>query len=231
MRADVLHGDCLDVMRTMPDASIDAVVTDPPYGLDFKYTSGADVAKTPAAYGAWLGEVLPQIERLLRPGGALVCWQSGTYWRYLWDWFGADICVLSHAKNFVQLRKTPVNRACDPIVVRYKAGAPPSRNAKPPRNVDFFVSNTAAIVSKKDRPERAHPCPRPLDAVEWVLQNFVGPEGGLILDPFTGSGTTGGAALNEGFRFIGIEREAEYVEIARRRIANVAPLFAEGGAA
>ncbi len=217
-RWEVLHGDCLDVMRGMADASVDAVVTDPPYGVDFKYSSGVDVAKTPQAYGQWLATVLPEIDRLLKPGGALVCWQSGTHWRYLWDWFGDDIRVLSHAKNFVQLRKTPVNRACDPVVVRYKDGALPFRPAKPPRNVDFFVSNTAALVSKPDRIERGHPCPRPLDAVEWVVQNFVGPVGGIVLDPFTGSGTTGVAAIREGFRFVGIEREAQYVEIAKKRI-------------
>ena len=49
--------------------------------------------------------------------------------------------------------------------------------------------------------------------------------GGTVLDPFTGSGTTGMACAAEGFEFIGIEREAEYVEIAQRRIASIAPLF------
>jgi len=48
---------------------------------------------------------------------------------------------------------------------------------------------------------------------------LVTPPGGVVLDPFTGSGSTGKAAILEGFRFIGIEREAEYVEIARARIA------------
>jgi DNA modification methylase len=64
--------------------------------------------------------------------------------------------------------------------------------------------------------------------MQWLCK-LVTPPGGLILDPFTGSGTTGRAAVAEGFRFVGIEREAEYVEIARARIADYAPLF--GGAA
>ena len=52
------------------------------------------------------------------------------------------------------------------------------------------------------------------------LCRLVTPPGGIVLDPFTGSGSTGKGALLEGFRFIGIEREAEYVEIARARIAS-----------
>lgn len=50
------------------------------------------------------------------------------------------------------------------------------------------------------------------------LCRLVTPPGGLILDPFTGSGSTGVAAIQEGFRFVGVEREPEYVEIAQRRI-------------
>ena len=58
---------------------------------------------------------------------------------------------------------------------------------------------------------------KPLDLMRWLVR-LVTPPGGLILDPFAGSGTTGCAAILEGFRFIGIEKEAEYVEIARGRM-------------
>lgn len=51
--------------------------------------------------------------------------------------------------------------------------------------------------------------------------------GGVVLDPFMGSGSTGRGAIAEGFRFIGMEREAEYVEIAKARIRTIAPLFVE----
>ena len=53
------------------------------------------------------------------------------------------------------------------------------------------------------------------------LCRLVTPPNGIVLDPFTGSGSTGKAAVLEGFQFIGIEREAEYVEIAKARIANI----------
>ena len=55
------------------------------------------------------------------------------------------------------------------------------------------------------------------------LCRLVSPPGGTVLDPFTGSGSTGKAAVLEGFDFVGIEREVEYVEIARARIAAAVP--------
>lgn len=64
-----------------------------------------------------------------------------------------------------------------------------------------------------------HPTVKPLSLMRWLCR-LVTPPGGLILDPFCGSGTTGCAAALEGFRFVGIERESEYVAIAERRIAH-----------
>jgi site-specific DNA-methyltransferase (adenine-specific) len=65
-----------------------------------------------------------------------------------------------------------------------------------------------------------HPTVKPTDLMRYLCR-LVTPPGGVVLDPFTGSGSTGKAAILEGFRFIGIEREAEYVEIAKARIAAV----------
>jgi site-specific DNA-methyltransferase (adenine-specific) len=72
---------------------------------------------------------------------------------------------------------------------------------------------------KKIHPSRNHhPTVKPADLMRYLCR-LVTPPGGVVLDPFTGSGSTGKAAILEGFRFIGIEREAEYVEIAKARIA------------
>ncbi len=70
-----------------------------------------------------------------------------------------------------------------------------------------------------------HPTVKPVELMRWLVK-LVTPIGGTVLDPFTGSGTTGMACRYEQRQFIGIEREAEYIEIAERRIASVAPLFA-----
>lgn len=66
-----------------------------------------------------------------------------------------------------------------------------------------------------------HPTVKPTDLMRYLCR-LVTPPGGIVLDPFTGSGSTGKAAILEGFRFIGIEREAEYIEIARARIEREA---------
>ncbi len=63
-----------------------------------------------------------------------------------------------------------------------------------------------------------HPTVKPVALMRWLVR-LVTPPGGTVLDPFTGSGTTGMACALEGFEFIGIEKEREYVEIAERRIA------------
>lgn len=69
-----------------------------------------------------------------------------------------------------------------------------------------------------------HPTVKPVELMRWLVK-LVTPVDGIVLDPFTGSGTTGMACAYEQRKFVGVEREAEYVEIAKRRIASVAPLF------
>lgn len=74
-----------------------------------------------------------------------------------------------------------------------------------------------------------HPTVKPIDVMQWLIR-LVTPPGGTVLDPFTGSGTTGMAARLEQRHFVGIEREAEYVELAKARIHAIAPLFSEASA-
>jgi DNA modification methylase len=77
-----------------------------------------------------------------------------------------------------------------------------------------------AKASKADRDERNHhPTVKPTDLMRYLCR-LVTPLGGLVLDPFCGSGSTGKAAMLENFKFIGIEKEAEYIEIAKARIEN-----------
>ena len=87
----------------------------------------------------------------------------------------------------------------------------------------FFPCFYQPKASKRDRGEgNVHPTVKSIALMRWLCR-LVTPAGGLVLDPFTGSGTTGVAALLEGLHFAGCEREAEYVEIARARVAHAAP--------
>lgn len=74
-----------------------------------------------------------------------------------------------------------------------------------------------------------HPTVKPIELMRYLVR-LITPKGGTVIDPFTGSGTTGMACRYEGVNFIGIEREAEYVAIAERRIADCLPLFGEASA-
>ncbi len=87
----------------------------------------------------------------------------------------------------------------------------------------FFYTAKAASSERHYAGKNNHPTVKPVDLMRWLCRLVTSP-GGLILDPFCGSGSTGVAALAEGFRFIGMELSPEYVEMARRRIAG--PLFA-----
>lgn len=210
------QGDCLEFLRTLEPGSVDAVVTDPPYGIGFRYDSGAEVAKTPEAYWIWLEPRYAACDAVLRPGGFMAWWQAQLNFRHFWDWFGEDIRIYAACKNFVQIRPTPINYAYDPVVMKYKDGMP-LRPANPARSVDFSVGNTAGVISDPNRLEKGHPCPRPLDQVQQIIENFTLP-GGTILDPFMGSGTTGAACVRTGRNFIGCEIDTAYFEIARKRI-------------
>ncbi len=210
------RGDCLKILPTLEAGSVDAVVTDPPYGIGFKYATGTEVSSNPQDYAAFVLPAIAHCRIKSKPGAFFAVWQTALNFRHFWTWFGDGIRIYAAAKNFVQLRKTPINYAFDPVVMWYQPGDP-LRPEKPPRSVDFFVANTAGIISDTTRLEKAHPCPRPLDAVVEVVRNFTLPEG-TILDPFTGSGTAGVACVNTGRKFIGIELDEGYFQIAVKRI-------------
>ena len=98
--------------------------------------------------------------------------------------------------------------------------------ARPDRDTGHTDGRQWDIPGSHSTPRaNVHPTVKPVELMRWLCR-LVTPKGGTILDPFTGSGSTGVAAMREGFEFIGIEREAEYVEIARARIYGDAPLFA-----
>lgn len=225
------HGDCLDVMRGMADASVDAIVTDPPY------SSGARTAASVTNRGGmgrstrwadkpldsdqmtstgflWLmREVGRESLRLLRPGGWFV---SFIDWRQYPALYGALETTNLRVCNMLVWDKVAFglgngfrNQHELAIVATKRVGKPLNR------------ATGNVLRSKRLKSSDRHPTEKPVDLLEQILKVVV-PPGGVVLDPFCGSGTTGVAAVREGFRFVGIEREAEYVEIARARVAHAA---------
>jgi len=207
-----LHlGDCLEYMKSMPDKSVDAVITDPPYGIGFKYSQHDD---SPEGYGKWLWSVIELAESKAKDGSPIFIFQSATNIRKFNEWFPREYRIYIAAKNFVQMRPTPMQYSYDPVVVWWKEG---DIFAEGTASRDFFVANTSPSSRTGLNDAGGHPCPRPLDQMQRLVEQWVKPEG-IILDPFMGSGTTGVAAIQLGRNFIGCEIDPDYFAIAEKRI-------------
>ena len=225
-------GDALALLRELPDASVDAVITDPPYssGGSFrgdrvtktsdKYV-GNDVARVYAEFSGdtrdqrafaywealWIGECL----RLSKPGAPILLF---TDWRQL----GATIDALQAGgavfRGVVPWDKTEAVR---PVLGRFRSQAEYvvwGSNGSMPVGGPALPGAYRIPVKQSDK---HHMTGKPTELMRALVR--ICPVGGTVLDPFAGSGTTGVAALLEGRSFIGFEREAAYVEIARARLA------------
>jgi site-specific DNA-methyltransferase (adenine-specific) len=206
----LILGDCLDVMPLL--GKVDAVVTDPPYGIGFKYNTHQD---TPEGYGEWLQSVIYSAETHCTPGSPIFIFQAMKQVRNFAKWFDRDWRIYAAAKNFVQMRPTAMQYAYDPVIVWWVDGEKPWSAGTASR--DFFVANTAPVIATPDNIERGHPCPRPLDQMWQIINQWVKPES-VCLDPFMGSGTTLVACQRLGRHGIGIELDPEYFDIACRRV-------------
>lgn len=210
--ATLYLGDCRDILPTLP--KVDAVITDPPFGVGFKYESHDDSAD---GYIDWLWPVIEEAEALCSPGSPVFVWQSATNLRRLAEWFPREWRLFVAAKNFVQMRPTAMQWSYDPFVCWWTPGEKPWSQGTASR--DFFVANTAPVVASPLNIEKQHPCPRPLDLLRHIVGQWVKPEA-MVLDLFMGSGTTGVASVTLGRGFIGIEKEPKYFDIACRRIED-----------
>ena len=199
--------DCLEVLPTLEAGSVDAVVTDPPYGIGFKYNSHEDDAGT---YPQFMRDVIASINVAIGDGPVFL-WQAMPNCARWHEWLPEQYRIFAACKGFVQYRPTPVQFSWDPVIFW---GA--VRCDKPSvYRKDYHEQRKAPFG--KNRPKVPHPCPRPLEQVEYII-NLASISSDTILDPFMGSGTTGVACVQTGRKFIGIEIDPGYFEIARQRI-------------
>ncbi|MFF4650547.1 DNA-methyltransferase [Streptomyces sp. NPDC001380] len=236
------HGDALTFLRTLPDASVDALVTDPPYNSGgrtsvertartarAKYTSG-DPAHTLAdfpgdkrdqrSYGYWLTLLLTEAHRAtVESGTALVF----TDWRQLpvtsdalqaagWTWRG----VAPWHKPAARPCKGGLKQDCEFVLWATKGPVDAERNP---------VYLPGLYTASQPRKDRLHITQKPVEVMRQLVR--LCPPGGTVLDPFAGSGTTGVAALQEGRRFVGSELSDRYWHTAHRRLTDTAQALAE----
>lgn len=205
--AELWLGDCLEILPTL--GKVDAVVTDPPYGIGLGNHAGATETRpgllvkhggyddTPERFNsvvvpavkfalalssrAVIFGVPPHMWRLPPPDALGGIFVSAAVGRNRWGWSNLIHCLM------------------------YGSAAALNRGARP-----------TAIAGNDVAPETGHPTTKPTRWMEWATM-LASEDGEIILDPFMGSGTTGVACANLGRRFIGIEIEPKYFSIACRR--------------
>lgn len=205
------HGDCRDVLPSLTTSH--TLLTDPPYGVGFaRYESHNDSTD---GYGEWMWPVIEMAERVATDW---VCvFQSEVNIRQWGTWFPREWRVMALPKTFGQIGREYIARQTD-YALYWPLGEPPwpvIGNKAPAFFRNWFVSRQASNTT--DRPD--HPCPRPVDMMQYLVDCFVRP-GGSLVDPFAGSGTTLRAAKDLGRRSIGIEIEERYCEIAAKRMSQ-----------
>lgn len=235
MTLELYKGDALAVLRELPDASVDAVVTDPPYSSGgfmrgdrmqdtvSKYVqTGSKRSETigqftgdnkdQRAFGYWSALWLGECARVVKPGGFALVF---TDWRQLpatTDYFQAGGFIWRGIVPWVKNQFRPVagryGAQCE-YVVWGTNGA---------RSLDYTAPVYPGWYEVATTRKRNHVTEKPVE----LMRQLLAPVGsGVILDPFMGSGTTGVAALMDGFGFVGIELTGHYFDIAERRIHGV----------
>jgi site-specific DNA-methyltransferase (adenine-specific)/modification methylase len=202
----VYCGDCLEVLPQLGE--VDAVITDPPYGIGFNYLSYDD---NPEQYCDFMRCTIAAINACVN-GGPVFLWQAMLNCPRWYQWLPSEYRIFAACKGFVQFRPTPIQFSWDPVIFWGDVKADPSVYRK-----DYHEQRKAPFGANRQQID--HPCPRPLEQVEYVL-TLATADGDLVVDPFMGSGTTGVACIKTGRRFIGIEIEEKYCEIAVKRLAQ-----------
>ena len=208
------EGDCLEVMRQLPDNSVDAVVTDPPYGIDLKPPRGRTkpiVGDRKAEAQALWREFVPQCYRLLKPNTAALFfagWSEAWVPQLLAEWFTVKACIVWR-KNVWGIGY--YTRPQHEFIWYCHKGKPPV-----PDRAESDVWDAPRV------PRPKHACEKPVALMRRAVR-FVSPVGGTILDPFAGVGSTLVAAIEEGRNVIAVEIEPEYCEIIRKRMAELQP--------
>lgn len=230
---------CEEVLPTLPDASVDTLITDPPYALtDLAWDKKFDLAFF------W-----QQVNRVCREDAVMVLFSQQPFttdlilsnraaFRY------ELICHKSNAVGWLSAGQRPL-RAHENILVfarRFRGSTyrpQMSTGFKPYRTLSrgvvphYAKQRLSSRITNSSQGERyprsvlhfsnrnspsLHPTQKPLALMEWLVKTY-SEEGATVLDPFMGSGSTGVACLQNGRRFIGIEQDEAYFQVARERLA------------
>jgi site-specific DNA-methyltransferase (adenine-specific) len=204
----VIHGDCVQVMRAMPTASVDFICTDPPYLVNYKPRDGRRIAGD--RDDAWLEPSFREMYRLLKPD-SFVATFYGWPWvdRFMAAWRKAGFRPVSHltwSKSYSS--RDGYTSSFHEVGYLLAKGRPPNP-AKP-------ISD---VLPWEYTGNPLHPNQKPVCAIAPLVEAF-SRAGGVVLDPFAGSGTTGEASRLLGRGVILIEKDASHCRTAARRLGG-----------
>ena len=210
------NGDCLSLMQKIRPESVDVVVADPPYGINYQSQRKKDKQK-------WM----PRIEKdkapfiwflhnaavLLKQGGAIICFCRFDSWTAFSS--ACEIAGLTVRAEIVWDKMThgagDLNGCCG---FRHEIAVFATKG----RFLFHGKRPQSLYQSARVSPQKLiHPNEKPVDLFEWIIEHYC-PPGGTILDPFMGSGVTGVACAKKGRDFVGIEINDKYFQIAKDRI-------------
>jgi modification methylase len=247
----IIRDDCIAAMAALPDACVDMVFADPPYNLQlggdlFRPEGGRvdavdndwDKFETFAAYDAFTAAWLSEARRILKPNGTL--WVIGSYHNIfrvgatLQDagfWILNDVvwCKTNPMPNFKGTRFTNAHETLiwasrsEDARYTFNYRAMKSLNDELQMRSDWSFPICGGQERLKRGGVKAHPTQKP-EALLYRILLACTNKGDVVLDPFFGTGTTGAVARRLGRHWIGIEREAAYVDVAQERIAAALPL-------
>lgn len=243
----IVHGDCLDVLQTIPDNSINMTFADPPFNLDKKYNSYKD-RRNLDSYLDWCQAWITHMVRITKPTGSIFVHNIPKWLTYYatflndiadfkhwiaWDAMSTPLGkslmpthygILYYAKDkkqnkFYELRYPHKRcRKCNYLHKDYggkKAGLHPFGPL-----VSDVWTDLHRIKHNKRRDE--HPCQLPIHLLERIILMSTD-EGDVVLDPFSGTGTTAVAAKRLGRHYVGIELDKQYVAISTEKLQSTLP--------
>lgn len=247
----ILQGDCVEMMRSLPAASVDMIFADPPYNLqlggDLHRPDGSQVDAVNdewdkfdslATYDRFTHAWLAEAKRILKPGGSI--WVIGSYHNIfrvgaaLQDqgyWILNDI-VWRKANPMPNFKGTRFTNAHETLIwasmgekARYTFNyrAMKTLNDELQMRSDWLIPICGGQERLKKGGTKVHPTQKPEALLYRILLACSNP-GDVVLDPFFGTGTTGAVAKRLGRHFIGIEREDDYIAAALERIEMALPL-------
>lgn len=207
----VTHGDCIPVLRQLPEACIDLIVTDPPYLVRYKDEAGRQVINDDNQ--RWMFPAFLELFRVLKPDRFLVSFYGwGKADRFITVWRECGFYPTGH---FVFTKPYASQTRCTRMMHEQAyllAKGKPLPPVKPPSDVIPWAYSG----------NKLHPTQKPVSVLTPLILAY-SRVGEIVLDPFAGSGSTGAAARECSRQFILIEKDETYFHAAQQRLAPPAP--------